>query len=266
MQNISLRELHKQIQMHLESLRLSGVEWLENNNNSTFQISEGLAHKSPPVDDEAAVTNLPLPEKSSTHSVLHSLEKKTGLLQLLKEEVANCVKCPQLVQTRKNTVFGVGKIEPDICFVGEAPGSAEDEKGLPFVGEDGLLLDKILKACGLSREEVYFLNIISCKPPDKRLPLPSEVSNCRGFLEKQLALVKPKVICCLGSCAAENLLDTKIPVNKLRGKFYDWKGIQVLCTYHPLSLLRTPEKKKEVWEDMKFLISHLGRVLPKLGS
>ena len=117
MQNISSRELHKQIQMHLESLRLSGVEWLENNNNSTLQISEGLAHKSPPVDGEAAVTNLPLPEKSSTHSVLHSLEKKTGLLQLLKEEVANCVKCPQLVQTRKNTVFGVGKIEPDICFV-----------------------------------------------------------------------------------------------------------------------------------------------------
>jgi DNA polymerase len=184
------------------------------------------------------------------------------LLQQLKDEVASCVKCPQLAQTRKNTVFGIGKIEPDICFVGEAPGITEDEKGIPFVGEDGLLLDKILKACGLSRDEVYFLNIISCKPPDKRLPLPTEVTNCRGFLEKQLALVKPKVICCLGSCAAENLLDTKIPTNKLRGKFYDWKGIQVLCTYHPLYLIRNPEKKKEVWEDMKFLISHLGRMLP----
>ena len=263
MQNISLIDLQKQIQMHLESLKLSGIEWIENTSFPISQISGFLVPDSTPILGAVSSQKLVIePTPALAIPVLHSLEKKTGLLQNLKEEVAACVKCPQLVQTRKNTVFGAGKIEPDICFVGESPGVMEDEKGMPFVGEDGQLLDKIIKACGLSREEVYFLNIISCKPPDKRLPLPTEISNCKGFLEKQLALVKPKVICCLGSCAAENLLDTKIPINKLRGKFYDWKGIQVLCTYHPLYLLRNPEKKKEVWEDMKFLISHLGRSLP----
>ena len=248
--------------MHLEYLRISGIEWLENNINCTSQTSVPIVNDHLPLVSMAGTQNVVVASPASVIPSLHSLEKKIILLQQLKEEVASCVKCPQLAQTRKNTVFGIGKIEPDICFVGEAPGITEDEKGIPFVGEDGLLLDKILKACGLSRDEVYFLNIISCKPPDKRLPLPTEVTNCRGFLEKQLALVKPKVICCLGSCAAENLLDTKIPTNKLRGKFYDWKGIQVLCTYHPLYLIRNPEKKKEVWEDMKFLISHLGRMLP----
>jgi len=263
MQNISSIDLHKQIQMHLKSLKLSGVEWLENTDFSTFQFSGSIVPECIPLLGEVSSQNLVVePSPALAIPVFHSLEKKSGLLQQLKEEVAACVKCPQLVQTRKNTVFGIGKIEPEICFVGEAPGLVEDEKGVPFVGEDGQLLDKIIKACGLSREEVYFLNIISCKPPDKRLPLATEISNCKGFLEKQLALVKPKVICCLGSCATENLLDTKIPINKLRGKFYDWKGIQVLCTYHPLYLLRNPEKKKDVWEDMKFLISHLGRSLP----
>jgi len=246
--------------MHLECLRISGIEWLEN--NSTSLTSAPLIPEQLPLVSMAVAQNVVVTSPAPVMPALHSLEKKMLLLMQLKDEVASCVKCPQLAQTRKNTVFGIGKIEPDICFVGEAPGITEDEKGIPFVGEDGLLLDKILKACGLSRDEVYFLNIISCKPPDKRLPLPTEVTNCRGFLEKQLALVKPKVICCLGSCAAENLLDTKIPTNKLRGKFYDWKGIQVLCTYHPLYLIRNPEKKKEVWEDMKFLISHLGRMLP----
>jgi uracil-DNA glycosylase len=258
--NISLSDLHKQIKMHLECLRISGIEWLENNNNSTSQTSVPIIRDHLSLVSIAGTQNVVVTPPAPVISSLHSLEKKTLLLQQLKDEVASCVKCPQLAQTRKNTVFGIGKIEPDICFVGEAPGTTEDEKGIPFVGEDGLLLDKILKACGLSRDEVYFLNIISCKPPDKRLPLHTEV----GFLEKQLALVKPKVICCLGSCATENLLDTKIPINKLRGKFYDWKGIQVLCTYHPLYLIRNPEKKKEVWEDMKFLISHLGRSLPTL--
>lgn len=263
MRDISSIDLHKQIQMHLECLRLSGIEWLENNEFSTSQPAAAVVTESLPLASVVGSQNLVVaPSPSPAIPVLHSLEKKSGLLQQLKDEVAACVKCPQLAQTRKNTVFGIGKIEPDICFVGEAPGTIEDEKGVPFVGEDGHLLDKIIKACGLSREEVYFLNIISCKPPDKRLPLVTEIANCKGFLEKQLALVKPKVICCLGSCATENLLDTKIPINKLRGKFYTWKGIQVLCTYHPLYLLRNPEKKKEVWEDMKFLISHLGRSLP----
>ncbi|NBR07191.1 MAG: uracil-DNA glycosylase [Planctomycetes bacterium] len=261
MQDISASELQNQILMHLECLRLSGVEWLENNTNLPPQIG-GLVDEGLPVDNEVSNQNLIISTCLPPIPVVHSLSKKNELLQQLKDEVAACVKCSQLAKTRKNTVFGAGKIEPDICFVGEAPGISEDEKGVPFVGEDGALLDKIIKAIGLSREEVYFLNIISCKPPDKRLPMAVEIANCKGFLEKQLALVKPKVICCLGSCAAENLLDTKIPVNKLRGKFYDWKGIQVLCTYHPLYLLRNPEKKKEVWEDMKFLISHLGRSLP----
>lgn len=160
MQNISLSELHKQIRMHLECLKVSGIEWLEN--NSTSLTSAPLIPEQLPLASMAVAQNVVVTSPAPVMPALHSLEKKMLLLQQLKDEVASCVKCSQLAQTRKNTVFGIGKIEPDICFVGEAPGITEDEKGIPFVGEDGLLLDKILKACGLSRDEVYFLNIISC--------------------------------------------------------------------------------------------------------
>jgi DNA polymerase len=148
--------------------------------------------------------------------------------------------------------------------VGEAPGATEDQRGEPFVGEAGQLLDRIIAACGMKRSEVYICNICKCRPPGNRLPTAEEAGNCREYLDRQLELVRPKFICALGACSAQNLLNTSQAIGKLRGRFHDYKGIPVLCTYHPAFLLpgRSPHKKKDVWEDMKKLLERMGRSIP----
>jgi DNA polymerase len=162
-------------------------------------------------------------------------------------------------------VFGVGPIDVELCFVGEAPGATEDQRGEPFVGEAGQLLNRIITACGMKREEVYICNILRCRPPGNRTPLPQEAANCREYLERTLELVRPKFLCALGACAAQNLLGTTQGIGRLRGRFHDYKGIPVLCTYHPAFLLpnRSPERKKDVWEDMKKLLARMGRPVPQ---
>jgi DNA polymerase len=194
-----------------------------------------------------------------------SLEQRRQALELLAEQVSTCPRCKELVSTRTQTVFGVGNPGVELCFIGEAPGADEDAQGKPFVGAAGQLLNKIIAACGLKREEVYIANILKCRPPGNRTPLPTEAANCREYLERQLELVQPKFICALGGCAAQNLLNTTMSLGKLRGRFHDYKGIPVLCTYHPAFLLphRSPEKKREVWEDMKLLLARMGRPLPQ---
>jgi DNA polymerase len=173
-----------------------------------------------------------------------------------------------LAATRTQTVFGVGRVEPDICFIGEAPGADEDRQGEPFVGAAGQLLNRIITACGMTRADVYICNILKCRPPGNRTPKPEEACNCREYLDRQLELVKPRSICCLGGCAAVNLLGVMTPLGKLRGRFHDHKGIPVICTYHPAYLLphRQPEKKREVWDDMKTLMKMLGREIPPASS
>ena len=183
-------------------------------------------------------------------------------LATLAERVRPCARCPELCATRTQTVFGVGRIDPDLCFVGEAPGADEDAQGEPFVGAAGQLLNKIIVACGLKREEVYICNILKCRPPGNRLPLPKEAANCREYLEAQLDLVRPHFICALGACAAQNLLSTTTSIGNLRGKFHRYRGIPVLCTYHPAYLLRSPDKKGEVWKDMKLLLREMGKPVP----
>src|SRR5436305_5471156 len=138
----------------------------------------------------------------------------------------------------------------------------EDAEGEPFVGAAGQLLNRILAACGLKREDVYICNILRCRPPGNRQPLPHEAGNCREYLEKQLELVRPKFICALGACAAQNLLNSTLSIGRLRGRFQDYKGIPVLCTYHPAYLLRNPAAKKDVWDDMKKLLARMGRAVP----
>lgn len=179
-------------------------------------------------------------------------------LSILSAEVAGCTRCKELACTRTQTVFGVGNPQPRLCFLGEAPGADEDQQGEPFVGKAGQLLNKIMDACHIKREEVYILNILKCRPPGNRLPLSTEAANCRGFLGRQLELLQPEFICCLGACAAQNLLQTDVAIGKLRGKFYDHQGARVLCTYHPAYLLRNPDAKKFVWEDMKLLLREMG--------
>ncbi len=165
-------------------------------------------------------------------------------------------------------MFADGAVGAEVCFIGEAPGADEDAQGLPFVGAAGQLLNKIIAACGFKREEVYICNILKCRPPNNRTPLADEAANCRGFLEKQLELAGPKYIVALGGCAANNLLNTTAPVGKQRGRFHDFKGIPVVVTYHPAFLLphRSPEKKREVWEDMKMLLAKMGRTIPQKGN
>jgi len=179
-------------------------------------------------------------------------------LQVLQQEVAACTRCGELARERTQTVFGVGNPHARLCFVGEAPGADEDRQGEPFVGRAGQLLTKIIEACRMKREDVYILNMIKCRPPGNRNPLPEELANCRGFLERQLALIRPQFLCCLGAVAAHNLLGTTLSIGKLRGKLHTCRGAKVVCTYHPAYLLRNPAAKKDTWDDMKLLMREMG--------
>ena len=193
-------------------------------------------------------------------STLSRDERVTGLASAA-ERVASCVRCQELAETRTQTVFGVGNPEADIMYIGEAPGADEDRQGEPFVGRAGQLLDKITAACKLTREEIYICNILRCRPPGNRNPTPQEAENCREYLDAQIELVDPRYIVCWGSVAAHNLLGTKSAIGKMRGRFFDYKGIKVLCTYHPSYLLRSPGAKKDVWADMKIFRADMGVIL-----
>jgi len=184
-------------------------------------------------------------------------------LTVIQREVAGCTQCSELARTRNKTVFGVGTVRPRLVFCGEAPGADEDQQGEPFVGAAGQLLTKIIQACGLARDDVYILNVLKCRPPGNRVPLPDEVSNCRGYLERQLELLRPEFLCALGATAAKTLLDTNLSIGRLRGKVHSYRGIQVWCTYHPSYLLRNPSAKKDVWEDMQKLMAAMGIAIPK---
>jgi DNA polymerase len=171
-------------------------------------------------------------------------------LDALKKEVLRCKAC-SLSKTRLNVVFGSGNPRAGLMFVGEAPGSEEDIQGLPFVGRAGQLLTKIIEAMDLKREDVYIANILKCRPPDNRAPLPEEIEACRGNVRRQIAIIKPKVICTLGKFASQTLLNTETTISRLRGNFYEYEGIKVMPTFHPAYLLRNPHDKKLAWSDMK---------------
>jgi uracil-DNA glycosylase family 4 len=187
-------------------------------------------------------------------------------LALLKQRVIDCTRCTELAAQRTQTVFGSGPPDARLCFFGEAPGADEDASGEPFVGRAGQLLTKIIEACQLRREDVYIMNVLKCRPPGNRQPLPDEVANCRPFFEGQFGAIAPEFICCLGTTAARALLQTGEPIGKLRRRWFDHvirrpEGdvtARVLCTYHPSYLLRNPAAKRDVWEDMKMLMRAMG--------
>lgn len=178
--------------------------------------------------------------------------EKKELLQL-REKVVRCTQCDELVRNRHTVVFGSGNPHAELVFVGEAPGAEEDRQGLPFVGPAGELLTKMIEAIGLKREEIFIANVLKCRPPGNRTPKPQEIENCEPYLVKQLSLVQPKLICALGTFAAQTLLKTDISISNLRGKIHDYQGIPLLCTFHPAYLLRNPGEKKKSWEDLKKL-------------
>lgn len=195
----------------------------------------------------------PLPAQKNNKAVTENNEEP---LNDLGREVLGCQRC-SLAKTRKNIVFGDGNVSAKIVFVGEAPGADEDEQGLPFVGRAGQLLTNIIKAMGLARKDVYICNILKCRPPGNRNPLPDEIRLCEPFLKQQLQLISPQIICALGSFAAKTLLKTETPITALRGRFQTYEGIKLMPTYHPAYLLRNPSAKKQVWEDVQLIMKEI---------
>jgi DNA polymerase len=171
-------------------------------------------------------------------------------LEEVQKELGDCKRC-KLHQTRRTIVFGEGNEKATLMFIGEGPGYDEDVQGRPFVGKAGQLLTKIIESINLSREEVYIANIVKCRPPQNRNPEPDEIQSCNPFLMSQIRVIQPRIICALGTFAAQTLLKTDTKISALRGKLFDLEGSKVIPTYHPAFLLRNPERKREVWEDMK---------------
>jgi uracil-DNA glycosylase family 4 len=177
--------------------------------------------------------------------------------QLIRETIGDCTRC-KLHKARTNIVFGVGSMKAELVFVGEGPGHDEDIKGEPFVGRAGKLLTQMIEAMGLRREDVYICNVVKCRPPENRLPEKDEISTCSPFLFRQIDVIRPKVICALGSCSAQTLLQTTQGISRFRGEWFDFRGSRLIATYHPAYLLRNPNAKGEVWKDLQKVMTVLG--------
>jgi DNA polymerase len=185
-------------------------------------------------------------------------DQRQAQLDLIHSEVSVCTKCAILSSCRTNTVFGEGSVSARVVFFGEGPGADEDRSGRPFVGKAGQLLTKMIEACGFKREETYILNTVKCRPPGNRNPEHDEIENCRDYYQRQLAIIRPEYIVCLGAVSAQELLKSKLPVGQLRGKLHGYFESKVLVTYHPAYLLRTPAAKKATWADLQLMLKDAG--------
>lgn len=245
--------LETQLGPRLRSLIDAGVGWMATVPELTIMAAQPDLFANEAADAEAAAKASP-----------DTIENRKIALETLANEVSKCQRCPELASTRTQTVFGAGPVGAEILFIGEAPGGDEDRQGIPFVGVAGELLNKIIVACKFRREDIYICNILRCRPPGNRTPKVDECANCREYLEKTIKLVRPKIICCWGGVAAQNLLQTKTGITRLRGHFYEYDGIPVICTFHPASLLegRSPENKPLVWQDMQAMCEKIGRPIP----
>jgi DNA polymerase len=226
------------LKVYLEELKESGVDGLP------YAIAAADETRVPQTVEAAAVAG-------GTGETLDDIRADLG----------ECCRCG-LGKTRTNLVFGVGDPHARIVFVGEAPGRDEDLQGEPFVGEAGQLLTKIIQAMGLERSEVYICNVLKCRPPNNRNPLPEEIGHCHPYLLRQLKAIGPGAIVALGTFAAQTLLKTREPISRLRGKFHDYHGIPLMPTFHPAFLLRNANMKRQVWDDMQQVMKLLGMEIP----
>jgi DNA polymerase len=201
------------------------------------------------------------PVQASYEGESLSQPDRLARLEVLSSSVAECTRCDHLAACRTNTVFGEGSATPRIVFFGEGPSADEDRLGRPFVGKAGQLLTKMIEACTLRREDVYILNTVKCRPPGNRNPDPNELKNCREYFEQQLSTLRPEYIVCLGAISSQSLLNTKLSVGRLRGKFHRYFDSKVLVTYHPAYLLRTPDAKKAAWQDLQLMLRDAGITL-----
>lgn len=253
-----LPEKLARLKLQLETLKLHGHQFVEFSGDKNWLAKlRGEASSSAPArairsaglkDNVAFVT----PGKESSWA---------GDIESAASDVKSCQLCP-LAKTRTNTVFGVGDVNARLMFIGEAPGRDEDLKGEPFVGRAGALLTKMIKGMGFERGDVYIANIIKCRPPKNRNPEPAEVEKCEPYLKRQIAIIKPEVICALGAVAAQTLLKTKTPISRLRGEFHQYEGTLLLPTFHPAYLLRNPSAKTEAWSDLQMILRKLGLEIP----
>jgi uracil-DNA glycosylase family 4 len=186
-------------------------------------------------------------------------------LRMIREDLGECTRCRLHKQGRKQIVFGVGNPRAELMFIGEAPGADEDQQGEPFVGRAGQLLNNMIKAMGIRREDVYIANIIKCRPPGNRTPERDECDTCSPFLMRQIAAIRPKAIVALGAVAAKTLLAINAPMSEFRGRWYDFRGTKLAVTYHPAFLLRDPRQKKETWKDLQMVMKELGLAVPAKG-
>jgi DNA polymerase len=208
-------------------------------------------------DLEQLQAQLELQKKLKNPGVTRKKIDKNEPLNKIREELGDCQRCP-LAKTRTNLVFGAGDPNAQLMFVGEAPGRDEDREGIPFVGRAGQLLTKIIQAINMTRNQVYIANILKCRPPNNRNPETEEIEKCYPFLQQQIKVIQPRIICALGAFAAQTLLQTKTPIGRLRGRGHPFnKHSLVIPTYHPAFLLRDPNKKRDVWEDMQLVMKLL---------
>lgn len=262
---------------YLTDLRAAGIDRLGRAEPETLErlFPEPVSQpESAAISDSepAAVSILPSSDcitamKTKIDELLAGFNPKSGkkakldLLACLARLVSGCALCSELAAYRTNTVFGDGNPAAELVFIGEGPGADEDRQGLPFVGRSGqLLTDIIVKGMKMNRSDVYICNIVRCRPPENRAPTPVESACCRPFLDATLSIIRPKYICCLGSTAAHQLLDTNETIGRLRGRLLDYNGAKVVCTYHPAYLLRNPPAKTQTWEDIKLLLRAMGKM------
>jgi len=264
--------IYEEINFFLKYLKQMGISGADVSESSMACIQKwhraiaGRKYELPSQQTKKMVTRPAQPtlteKKQIAPTEIHASQKKVrieipddAITDLLKE-VKACTKC-QLHQTRTQIVFGAGSPNTNVVFVGEAPGYDEDATGKPFVGEAGQLLTRIIHAMHLNHDMVYICNVLKCRPPENRKPEENEISCCIGFLERQIAIIQPDIICALGSTAAHALIDTTSPISHIRGNFYQYKDIPVMPTFHPSYLLQNESKKREVWQDMQQIMQKL---------
>jgi len=249
----------------------SAIAELDDLSSTSQELREEMPAKKPVVakvaDESIFEVLTPKPEQSVIDPV--------AALKLIREDLGDCTRCKLHKQGRKQIVFGVGNPRAELMFVGEGPGADEDIQGEPFVGRAGQLLNNMIKAMGIRREDVYIANVVKCRPPGNRTPERDETETCSPFLMRQIAVVKPKVVVALGAVAAKNLLAMNASMAELRGRFYDfmpagarssdpsWQGTKLAVTYHPAFLLRDPRQKGEAWKDLQMVMKYLGLEPPK---
>jgi uracil-DNA glycosylase len=256
------KRLGREILKHLELYRELGVRWVD-----APSTARGSAILQAPGEVSAGSGAAPHAARSKSassgagiffdnRSMFDELPSAQETLEEIKADLGDCRRC-KLAPSRRNIVFGCGNPRAELMFVGEAPGADEDAQGQPFVGRAGQLLTRIIEAIDMKREEVYICNILKCRPPGNRNPESDEIAACEPFLFRQIASVRPKVICALGTFSAQTLLRTKEPISKLRGHFIEYRGAKLMATFHPAYILRNPNEKRKVWEDAQEIRDYL---------